>query len=373
MPHWSSPLDSLLDENLRKGLELIREKVREMGGLAERAVAASLRALTTQDRRLAHAIILKDDRIDDLEKQLDRLCLEFLVRQQPVGGHLRFLYSCIKLNTELERVGDYAESVARQVLDLSALPLVPAVDLITPIGELAIQMLHDAVCAFVTQDVELAKATIAHEDRVDQLRADIRYRLLELNRTGEMPAEVLVPLAIVTARYERVADQAVNVCEEVLYVCTGTVEKHKGHEMLRVLFLQRQCPTGLMAEAIASSLGLKQIVFSSASLEAGELDTRAIEFMQSKGIDIGRLACHALDQIPNIEHYQVVILLGSGLRQEARRLPAKCALVPWKPPAAPQPQDSPDEARAALERLYGYLRGHIQDFVDATLCDEIYP
>src|SRR6185369_12974081 len=93
-----------------------QEKVSEMGGLAEQALRDCLSALRNRNRQLAYTVILRDSRIDELEKEVDRLCLEFLVRQQPVAGPLRFAYSTIRINLELERVGDYAESIARQVL-----------------------------------------------------------------------------------------------------------------------------------------------------------------------------------------------------------------------------------------------------------------
>jgi len=359
-------LSALLDENLRKGIELIRTKVAEMGTMAERALAASLKALVTQDRRLANAIILHDDRIDELEKQLDRLCLEFLVRQQPVAGHLRFLYSCIKINTELERIGDYAESVARQALDLSAEPPHASFGLLEPIGELATRMLRDAMSAFLRQDVELARTTLALERDVDTLRDDIRTRLLTRHRAGEITAEVLVPLLVATGRYERVADQAANICEEVLYICTGEFEKHKGKEIARVLFVyQSGSRLGMMAELLASSLGLATFVFSSAGLEPGDTDLTTVGFLESKGIDAGRWVPRSLKQIPNLEHYQVVILLGEGMSAVAPHLPVKAIKMHWRTPPSPALGAGDDEARAANERLFGFLEQNIRAFVEA--------
>src|ERR1041385_8482795 len=92
-----------------------------MARLAERALTDSLRALVENNLTVAYSVILRDQYIDELEKEIDRLCLEFLVRQQPVAGHLRFAYAAIKINLELERIGDYAESIARQVLKVSTL------------------------------------------------------------------------------------------------------------------------------------------------------------------------------------------------------------------------------------------------------------
>src|SRR5437867_5865423 len=104
------------EESLRRDIDRISAKVTEMGSLADRALRSCLEALKGKNRQLAYSVILRDQRIDELEKEIDRLCIEFLLRQQPVAGHLRFAYATIKINLELERVGDYAESIARQIL-----------------------------------------------------------------------------------------------------------------------------------------------------------------------------------------------------------------------------------------------------------------
>src|SRR5207248_4712515 len=143
-----------LEESLQRDIDRIRGKVFEMSGLCERVLEDCLSALKERNRQLAYSVILRDRRIDKLEKELDRLCLEFLVRQQPVAGPLRFAYSTIRINLELERIGDYAESIARQVLKLIPLTLDVPLERFVQIAELAIPMLRDSVRAFVDQNPE---------------------------------------------------------------------------------------------------------------------------------------------------------------------------------------------------------------------------
>src|SRR5688572_32221492 len=107
------------EESLERDIGRIRRTLTEMAKLATDALEACAGALVARNRQTAYTVILRDRRIDELEKELDRLCLEFLIRQQPVARHLRFAYTTIKVNLELERIGDYAESIARQVLKLS--------------------------------------------------------------------------------------------------------------------------------------------------------------------------------------------------------------------------------------------------------------
>ena len=154
-----------LEKSLERDIERIRGEVREMSAVAERSLRDCVRAFVDDNRQLAYAVILRDQYIDEKEKAIDQLCLEFLVRQQPAGAHLRFAYSTIKINLELERVGDYAESVARQVVKLGKLPQPPETlkQWIVEMADRAIPMLHDAVEAFVRQDVELAKKAMEAE------------------------------------------------------------------------------------------------------------------------------------------------------------------------------------------------------------------
>ena len=112
-----------LEANLQRDIDVIRSKVRKMAELAESALNDGLRALFDSDGQLAYSVILRDQQIDEYEKEIDRLCLEFMVRQQPAAGPLRFVYATIKINQELERVGDYAESIARQGLLINSLKL----------------------------------------------------------------------------------------------------------------------------------------------------------------------------------------------------------------------------------------------------------
>jgi phosphate transport system protein len=137
------------EESLQRDSDRIRRKVREMAGLFGMALEGCLTALESKNRQLAYSVIIRDQRIDELEKEIDRLCLEFIVRQQPVAGTLRFAYAIIKINSELERVGDYAESMARQILQLAAMDVTVPIERFREIAGIAIPMFHGAVEAFL--------------------------------------------------------------------------------------------------------------------------------------------------------------------------------------------------------------------------------
>ena len=150
-----------LEAVLQHDIDLIRAKLLEMAALDEQALTRALQAFLKRDRQLAYSVILRDQDVDALETELDRLCLEFIVRHQPAAAHLRFVYSASKIVNELERVGDYAESIARQVLLISSLPFDVPTDRFNEIANLAIPMLHNAVRAFVDKNPDLARTTMA--------------------------------------------------------------------------------------------------------------------------------------------------------------------------------------------------------------------
>jgi phosphate transport system protein len=220
-----------LEQSLQRDIDRIRAKVAEMCGLTENALRDCVKALVENDRQLAYGVILRDDLVDEKEKELDRLCLEFLVRQQPVAGQLRFVFTTIQINKELERIGDYAESIARQVLAVSAMELQPPHAKFVELGNLANEMLRDAVRSFLEEDAELAERTMAAEEQGNTLRSAINAELMERSRKGQLPTAALNPLMTIARRFERVTDQAKNLCEEVLYMCTGEPMKTRKRPM----------------------------------------------------------------------------------------------------------------------------------------------
>ncbi|MGE0454925.1 MAG: phosphate signaling complex protein PhoU [Vicinamibacteria bacterium] len=363
-------MPSRFEESLERDIDRIRQLVLEMSALAERALRDCVEALTDGNSQRAYAVILRDQYIDEKEKEIDRLCLEFLVRQQPVGVHLRLAYSTIKINLELERVGDYAESVARQALSLTGLPQPPKAirQRIVEMADLAIPMLHESIEAFVRQDPELARKVIVSEPAVDALLGKLNVELIEAMRQQTILPEMMEPLVTIGRRFERVADQARNVCMETLYMCTGEYAKHPGAETFRVLFVgEHNACRSQMAEAIAQSLGQAKFIFSSAGLDPRAIDARTLAFMKEKGFDLSRMAPKAIYQVPNLDHYQVIVGVAKEAQQAFPRSPRKMVYVDRSIDDPSRVQGSAEEVRAAYETAFRLLSAHVRDLVGAVL------
>jgi phosphate transport system protein len=365
-----------LEESLERDIERIRQQVLEMSALAEGSLRDCVRALAEGNRQLAYAVILRDQYIDEKEKAIDRLCLEFLVRQQPVGVHLRLAYSTIKINLELERVGDYAESVARQLLRLSTLPNVPPAirERVEEMAALAIPMLHDSIEAFVRQDPVVARRVIVVEPAVDALLGKLNGEILDLLRAGRIEPEMVEPLVTIGRRFERVADQARNVCMETIYMCTGEYAKHPGAETFRILFVgEHNACRSQIAEAIANSLNQPKFSFSSAGLDPRALAPRTLAFLREKGLDTSHAAPKAIYQVPNLEYYQVIVGVAKEAQQAFPRTPRKMVYVDWSIEDPSRVQGTPEEVRAAYEATYQFLSNHVRDLVEAVLGARIAP
>lgn len=351
-----------LEQSLQRDIERIRTKVTLMAGLAEKALRDCVRAIQERNRQLAYSIIVRDQRIDELEKEIDRLCLEFLVRQQPVAGPLRLVYATIKINLELERVGDYAESIARQIIklvdrkvDLSGLRF-------EEMANLSIPMLHDAIRAFLDQDVELARKTAETEVAVDALRSEVNAELFKRVQDKLTPLEGLTPLMTIARRFERVSDQAKNICEEVLYMCTGQYAKHRGAEAFRILFVdETNGSLSQLAEAIGNSLQKSDFIFNSTGLHPGEVDPSVRQYLEKKRLDASHVSAKSISQIPNLDHYHVVVGLVPGAQRITAQMPGKTVYLDWTPGG----DVAAAIGEADLDQAYQILHGHITDLVKA--------
>jgi phosphate transport system protein len=362
-----------LEASVQRDIDRISAKVRRMAELAEDALRRSMTALSDKNRQLAYSVILRDQRIDELEKELDRLCLEFIVRQQPVARTMRFAYAVIKLSSELERVGDYAESIARQVLALCSMDAEIPYQRFAEISDKAIPMLHEAVAAFVAQDADLARSAMEAEEVVDRLRHQLSSDLVKLPQSGELPVEALSPLLNIVNRLERVADQAKSICQEVLYMCTGEYLKHSGGEIIRVLFVDddNSC-TSQMAEAIGNSLDQSRFVFSSAGLRRKPITPFTASFLAEKSLDVSGRISKEVSQVPHLDHYQIVVALTKDARRVLPQPPTKAVCLDWSMLDPSVLIDSPEQMRAAYEHTYRFLFDHVRDLVEAVVDDQTH-
>lgn len=361
-------MPSHLEASLQHDIDRIRDQVTAMGALTGQALQDCVKSLVDNDRQLAYAVILRDQYVDEKEKEIDRLCLEFLVRQQPVAATLRFVYSTIRINLELERVGDYAESIARQLVKLSQLPVEIPKDWLVEIASHAITMLDNAVRAFIAQDPELARKTIEIEEKVDLLKSKLIKGLFTLYRENKIPFESLDPLTMIVRRLERVADQAREICMETIYACTGEYSKHPGSDVFRVLFVDDTDSCGaVMAESIAGALREPRFIFTSAGIDPQPITPLTSAFLKEKGHDTSHLAPRAIHQVPNLDYYHLIVALSPTVKKVFPRRPGKGIYLEWNIADLTQVVGTAEQVTTAYESAYQSMKSSISDLVQAIL------
>lgn len=363
---------SHLEAALQRDIDHIRQKLVEMAELDEQALRRACQAVLNRDPQMAYSVILRDQDVDVLDSETDRLCLEFFARHQPAAGHLRFVYSAAKIVGDLERIGDYAESLARQILMVSSLSFDLPDDLLRELADLAIPMVRAAVRAFVDRDPDLARATMANEPRVNQLRDRVTAELMERGEQGRLPLEALPPLINVARRLERVSDQATNICEEALYTATGVYVRHVPREGFRVLFVdETNTCVSVMAQAIAGSLNAPRFTFDSAGTRPGPMDEGTVRFLAAKGLDVSAHVPKGIDEVARFDQLQVIVALSRDVRAVVHK-PFKALAIGWLVPDPSKAQGTSDEVRAAYEEAFSSLTRHVHDLVEAILGNDAH-
>ena len=212
-------------------LEELSNKVLEIGGLVESAINRSVRSLVDQDRDLAEQVIRDEPKINRMEMEIDGIITRLLALRQPVAKDLRFLTAALKINTDLERIGDLAQHIAERSLSLMHHPLVkPMVD-IPNMASLVQSMLLKCLDALVNADEALARSVLAADDEVDKLRdAVYREMVATMQRDpGIVPAAV--DLIFVARNLERIGDHATNIAEDLVFLLKGVDVRHHAEQV----------------------------------------------------------------------------------------------------------------------------------------------
>jgi len=211
-------------------LEKLKEKILKMSSLVEKAIHLSIKALVDRESELAQQIIKSDDQVNMLEIEIDEFSLKLLALRQPQAGDLRLITSIMKINNDLERIGDLAVNISERTIELLKFPIVkPLID-IPRMAEIAQGMVKDSLDAFVNRDSKLARSVCERDDKVDNLNDQILRELLTYMLQDPKTIERAVDLILVGRNLERIADHATNICEDVIYIVDGKTIKHRIEE-----------------------------------------------------------------------------------------------------------------------------------------------
>ena len=212
----------------QKELESLHQDIIQMGATVEAAINDAVMALLNLDSDLARQVIAGDDVIDDMERNIDRKCVEIIARQQPVASDLRDITSTLKLIMDLERIADHASDISERVLAICRHEeRIPVPYDVSRMANITKEMLRGALDSYVTRNEERASAIIELDDQVDALYEGIKDYLIHLMKVDSGSVEQLVELLLICKYFERIADHAQNVAEWVLFYIKG---RHMNYE-----------------------------------------------------------------------------------------------------------------------------------------------
>lgn len=205
-----------------KQLQELNNMMLEMGALVEKSITMAAEALTTQNLELAKLTIEAEDDIDQIEKDIEALCMKLLLQQQPVASDLRIISATMKMITDLERIGDQACDISEIVIMMGEEPHSGELVFIPKMAAATVKMVTDSIDAFVKKDLELAKSVINYDDEVDDLFENVRADIISHIRSDSMNAERMVDFLMIGKYFERIGDHACNVAGWVVYSIDGT-------------------------------------------------------------------------------------------------------------------------------------------------------
>jgi phosphate transport system protein len=215
-------------EHYAEQLEEIRERVLRMGGLVEQMTRRVIQSLVQRNAELLPEVQSMETQVNQLHIEIDEACLELIALRQPTASDLRFVAAAMKINTDMERIGDQAINILECAESLLTVPpLKPLID-IPRMADIAQDMLKDALDAFVNGDDELAYRTILRDDDVDQLKDQVFRELLTYMMGDPSTIPRAMDLILVSRHLERVADHATNICEDVIFMVKGKDVRHQG-------------------------------------------------------------------------------------------------------------------------------------------------
>lgn len=210
----------------QQSLDDLKERLLIMAGLAEQAIQRSIEAYITRDTSICELVLQAEPSINKLEREIDQMALDLLAMEQPMAIDLRFILSVIRINADLERVGDQAVNIAMRVREMGAFANVDLPVDIPRLASLASAMVRKSLQAFIEGNAELAQSVLALDDQVDQMN-DAAYRALSMliKEKPELTPQSLNAL-IIARNLERVGDHATNIAEDVIFWVRGADVRH---------------------------------------------------------------------------------------------------------------------------------------------------
>ena len=207
--------------NFKKQLEQLNDQMITMGSMIENAIETAIAALVSQDTERAEEAIAYDMEVDAQERNIEQLCYQLLLMQQPVASDLRLVSATMKMITDMERIGDHAADISELTLLMAGKPYIREITDIEQMAKETTVMVTNSVDAYVNRDIDLARKVIQMDDEVDDLFNKVKSEIIGEIRTGGDDGEQTTDLLMAAKYFERIGDHATNIAEWVIFSLTG--------------------------------------------------------------------------------------------------------------------------------------------------------
>lgn len=216
-----------MSKHLQRDLEKLHSQLLNLFGVIEQMIDQAARALCERQINLVETVLLTDREVNEADVQIEEDCLKILALHQPVAADLRRIATVMKVNTDLERIGDLAKNIAERAQGLGDYPYFPIPEQLSEMVRQAVMMVRMAIDAFVNSDTALAKKVIQYDSAVDNNNRTIIVELKELMKKDTALIEPALHCFSASRHIERIADHAENIAEEVVYLVDGDIVRHK--------------------------------------------------------------------------------------------------------------------------------------------------
>jgi phosphate transport system protein len=217
----------MLRKTFENEIQQVKDDVLLLGSMVEQAILDSVEALKKRDIKASEQIFAQDKKINEKRFQIENKLMILIATQQPMAHDLRLLASCMEIISELERMGDYAKGIANINIRMGDAPLLkPLID-VPRMARIGVDMLHEALTAFVNEDIEASKSIPVRDDEVDALYNQVYHELMMFVIQDPKTIERANWLLWVAHNLERVADRVTNICERTIFIATGEMEEIK--------------------------------------------------------------------------------------------------------------------------------------------------
>lgn len=217
----------MIERRFDEELKILGEKILYMGSLVETMVYNALSALNTLQDVLLNKVFENEKEVNGLHIEIDDLCLKLIALRQPMGGDLRFITAAMKINNDLERMGDQAVNISQNTIEYIKIPRQNGLVNLDKMAEMVKKMVKESLDAFVKRDISLAQEVLLKDDEVDNLKAEIFQELITRLKSGDSgDVSRVFDLVLISRNLEKIADHATNICEDVIFMVVGKDIRH---------------------------------------------------------------------------------------------------------------------------------------------------